>query len=53
MQRERVIRREEIEDTERGRVIDEVSSQKRQEGLESNPGRLVFERRVLPLRLSW
>lgn len=43
MQRERTIRREEVEDVERGRVFDEARSQKRQEDVESNPGRLVLE----------
>lgn len=38
----RVIRREEIEDRERGRVIDEASSQKRQERMESNCRKVSF-----------
>lgn len=52
MQRERTIRREEVEDMERGRVFDEACSQRRLEGIESDPG-LDLERRVHSLRFSW
>lgn len=38
----RVIRREEVEDRERGRVIDEASSQKRQERMESKCRKVSF-----------